>query len=82
MSEPTDDPNRGWVTHSSSDWQRYVDANEARIAAISRAEKAEAEREELLQALECLLNATMYKDHPAESQMAIDAIARARGTSR
>jgi len=32
---------------------------------------------ELLTALKVLLNATMYKDHPAESQMAIDAIFKA-----
>jgi hypothetical protein len=34
---------------------------------------------DLLEALKCLLNATMFKDHPAESQMAIDAIAKAEG---
>jgi len=32
---------------------------------------------DLLTACRALLNATMFKDHPAESQMAIDAIKKA-----
>ena len=35
----------------------------------------------LLKALECLLNETMYKNHPEQSQMAIDASKKARGES-
>lgn len=34
---------------------------------------------DLLAALEHLLNETMYRDHPAASQQAIDAIAKATG---
>ncbi len=35
---------------------------------------------ELLDALKVLLNETMFKDHPAASQMAVDAIAKATGS--
>ena len=34
---------------------------------------------QLYEALECLLNATMYRNHPEESQMAINALTKARG---
>ena len=63
----------------------YVEAASAivrQMHAVWKDGRAHNLRSDLLEALEAMVEATMYKDHPAASQMAIDAIARARGTSR
>jgi len=53
-------------------WLAYVNGREANARLIAAAP-------ELLKALKVLLNETMYKNHPAQSQIAIDAIAKAEG---
>lgn len=56
---------------AKQDIYKQIQANARLIAAAP----------DLLDALQVLLNATMHKNHPAESDMAIAAIAKAKGKS-
>jgi hypothetical protein len=70
-----DDLSEPWHIAECHDGAKGCSA-EANARFIVRAVNA---HDDLVAALRCLLNATMYRDHPAESQMAIDAIAKATG---